>query len=432
MPPESGVAENSTRLELGVISFGAIVALALLSPPLGIYALLAASGAIAVFGVRRERYLVAVLAVAFCLKVLVILVNHRYGVLPPPNAYGHFNNLDRIAAVAGQWPSGIQSALEQYDGKRLINIFPALPFYLLLGKTEAAAQIGVAFYSTGIGILSYSIARHVTTRRRSIFATALVMFWPSIFYRTILLQRETYVVIFMLTGVLIGLRWIYRIRTIEVILLGVVFWALFHTRQQNILIVTLTVAAGVAFGHRNGRYLQSLAGIVAISTTALLVRNSRAFLKVFEVTPEAIYRFGFSRARGDARYLEWLQYETWFDVVLYLPLKTGYFLFGPLPWHITGFARLFAGMSGWALVFMALYSLRSFLRRTDRTEDLFVLGVYLVVGVSAFAIIEFNFGSVFRHRVQFVPVVLVIAAGSLPVVTFESGLPTRPSHLGRT
>jgi len=70
----------------------------------------------------------------------------------------------------------------------------------------------------------------------------------------------------------------------------------------------------------------------------------------------------------------------------------------------------------------ALLSGRGFVLLRAHPEKRATLAAYAISGITAYAIVEMNAGAAFRRRIQFVPIVLLLAVVALTSVSFRQRL----------
>jgi len=336
-------------------------------------------------------------------------VDHAAGILPtPPIAPGHDQNAIELVASwsGGQFFGVIATGLS----KRVLIAHVLAPFYIVLGNSPLAGRIGIAFVSLLIGYLIFLLARHILDRQMSAFAAALVLFWPTILYRSVVLQREILIVVSLLALLWAAIQWLdsFTLSTVAVAIFTTV--TIFTLRKENLFLVAVIVGCVSLVKSRDRPYYLAGVGLLAVPFMTFFVLNFGQFTNFgTTLSPSALDSFAYGRAHGDAAYLIGLHYETWIDVVLYAPIKVFYFLYTPFPWQIRGFTELIVGLSAIALLIATLFVRRGIGILQDHPYYLTVLLSYLVTGIIAYGIIEMNYGAAVRRRIQFVPVLLLLA-----------------------
>jgi len=420
----SRVHPRVTLLLLGVVLvFGALIPV--LRPLILVGVLV---GALA-YASSTDRWLVFVLVAALLARILVILVDVQFGLFFEPPIGG--NHHRRVQQLIAGWQGGqfVDPAIRTSLMKATVAHLLA-PFYLLFSQDPIAGRFGVAVYGSLVGYPVFRIARSFADERSALAATAVALFWPSMLFRSVVYQREVMIVLAMLTVVWVAVRWIDEIRPVDLLVLVPAVWLVFVLREQNIVIVLVTLGVSIAFRNR-GAILPVVTGVLGIALGAFFVITWFEGLARLDLpfSPEAIDAYAHIRARGDAAYLVNLHYRSWLDIVLAAPVKVIYFLYSPLPWQVDSLTDLLAGVSGWGLFVAVLLSGRGFVLLRTHPEKRATLAAYAISGITAYSIIEMNSGAAFRRRIQFVPIVLLLAVIALTSVSFRqrSGQPTRES-----
>lgn len=406
--------EGSYGVEV-FVALGALAGFVLFVESVRVPVLLISILVLGIYALRSGRHVVSVLAFLFLLRALIILVDARTGMLmEPPISMGHHL---RASGLARSWLSGAWFDLpgDKVSLRTLVAYLYA-PFYLVLGESKVVGELASATFGVAAGFVLYLIGREVTDRRTASIALLIVLLWPSLLYRSTVIQREIVVVVLMLTAVLLAVRWVERMRSWEIPLLLVIVWAMFVLRKENLAIIFVTLGTALVLrGRRSPRYLLG-ASVVSLPFLGYFVTHFGSFTGAgTSLTPEALDTYAHARAHGDAAYLTWLHYDSWLDVVTYLPIKVAYFLYSPLPWQIDSVADVLAGVSGLSALLLTVLILRRLLS-VRFSDKVFVLATYLVTGVAAYSIVEMNFGAAFRRRIQFVPVLVLFGVMAISYV----------------
>jgi len=413
----SHLTETTRTSQAWVILIGVSLGTVLAFPVLRLPLLWTASVVVGYVAYRHQQYLIALLAVAFLIRLAALGINTQFEfVVVTGTTEG---NHESAAAFARGLYDG-EITLPERTRTAILSIFHA-PFYLLLGDEYLVGGVSTAFFGTLIGVPTYYIASLVADERASLLATAAVVFWPSVVYRSLAIQREVFVVLMLFTLVYVAVRWVRRPQVRHLLLVVPVIWLLLHFRKENILFIG--ILAGLVIVTRGDFGLSELALLSIGSVTVIFFALNFGELTSYgtTITPEAIDSFAQQRAKGGAVYLENLRYRSWLDIVLLSPVKFVYYTFSPLPWQVRRMIDLLAGLSGWG-VFAAFLLVPTALRRyASRRGKLIVLLGYAVSGLFLYGIMELNYGAAFRRRIAFVSVVVMVAALGISKVSVRYG-----------
>ncbi len=412
--------EARGAVSMTLVGIGSAFGLALTTPMLRfllLFVLVAVGFAV---GYLRKHWLAVILAGSFFTRLLALAVDTQLGMTVVTGAT--MANHQAVGAFASGLTSG-ELVLSSNVRRVILGVLYA-PFYLFLGDQYVVGGIATAFYGTLLGIPVYGIVRQFGDRRAALAATGAVLFWPSIFFRSLIIQRETIIVLSLFVLLYVAVRWVTRVKIAHLTVAIPALWVLFELRQENILLVAiLGILVLVARGEVDAATTTLFAiGSGGVMFFALNFGSLTSFGTT--VSPAAIDAFAHGRAHGSAAYLVNLHYRSWLDIVLYAPIKLGYFLFSPLPWQVSRFVDLLAGVSGWGVFLCCLLVPRAFRQYPAHRRELFVLTGYALIGATLYGIIEMNYGAAFRRRIAFVPIVLILAACVVSRVRLDGTLQT--------
>lgn len=291
------------------------------------------------------------------------------------------------------------------------------PFYVILGHSPVAGRVGIAFISLFIGYLSFRLARHVTDRRTSVLVASVVLFWPTIVYRSIVIQREIVIVVAMLATLWAAVQWLEAITLPSVVTAIAASMTVFTLRKENLVLITAVFGVLFLIKSRDRPYYLIGATLLCIPIFVYFVLNFGSFTGFgTSLTPAALDAFAYGRAHGDTVYLVGLHYRSWLDIILYAPLKIVYFLFTPFLWQVRNVTELFVSMSAIALFAVTVISRRGIALLKEDRDYVLLLLTYASVGITTYAIVEMNYGASVRRRIQFVPILILLAVIGLSTV----------------
>jgi len=385
------------------------------------------TSSIVILAYRLNNYFLTVFSGAFLVRVGLIIVDRTITVLPAdaaPIASGHNR---RAIELVSAWTSGqFSGPLGNITQMRVFVSHVLAPFYIVIGHSPIAGRIAIASVSLLVGYLVFRIARHVTDRSTSLLAASVVLFWPSILIRSVLIQREIISVVALLAVLWAAVQWLDSVTlpTIAVALLATVL--IYTLREENLLLVATMVGVVSLVKSRDRPYYLAGLTLLALPFFAYFALNFGQFTGFgTSVSPAALDAFAYGRAHGDAVYLQGLHYNTWLDVLLYAPIKVFYYLFTPLPWHISNVVELVVGTTALGLLVATILARRGIGMLKHEPYYLTLLLSYLVTGVVAYAIIEMNYGAAVRRRIQFVPILLLLTVIGLSNIELDVRWPTR-------
>jgi hypothetical protein len=272
-----------------------------------------------------------------------------------------------------------------------------------------------AFLNCLIGSLSalfiFYLCRESFDRRSAIVASLLAMFFPSIMLWASINLKDA-LTAFCIVMILWSTLRLQRKFSLLSLLLLLSFITLLGTLRSYLFVLT---SVSVVTSLMIGRFSLSPKGL-ALGLLLML-----AFVGVYQ-------RYGFgsemveaeglktlsnlrsSMAEGNSAYAVDVDVETPLKALTYLPKGLAYFLLAPAPWQIFNLrqALTFPEMLLWyALLPMVWRGIRYALSvRFRPTVVLLSLGVMVTL---AYALVESNLGTAYRHRAQVLMIYLIFA-----------------------
>jgi hypothetical protein len=272
-----------------------------------------------------------------------------------------------------------------------------------------------AFLNCLIGPLSalfiFYLCREIFDRRSAVVASLLAMFFPSIMLWASINLKDalTAFCIVMVLWNTLKLQKTFNLMNFFVLLL---FMTVLGTLRSYLFVLT---GASVVGSLMIGRFNLSPKGLVL----GLLLML--AFVGVYQrygfgsemMEAEGLKTLSYLRnsmAEGGSAYAVDAEVETPLQALTYLPRGLAYFLLAPAPWQIFNLrqALTFPEMLLWyALLPMVWRGARYALRHRFRpTVVLLSLGVMVTL---AYALVESNLGTAYRHRAQVLMIYLIFA-----------------------
>ncbi len=376
----------------------------------------------------RHRIVCNVLVCAFLIRAAAACVH--YWIFPLPFGVADAMEFERMAWNWGQ--EGLWHAFSQFN--------PAASYvYSWLASLLYAATARSPLMLQGINVLGgtlivfhvYLLAKELWGERRSRTIAWFVAFFPFLVQIAAVTHREVSIVYFLTLGVLYLVRWgQYSMLRYLVLAFGAL---LVSTILHGGLVAAILGAGLFVFGSTFGITLKRLfvgrIRIPAFVTVSLIIGAAMgggitigqslqlsSVGNLMSVDVEVLASMAESRAHGEAAYLEGVYPTSFLDVTWQAPLRIVYFLFSPLPWHISSVSHALAliDVVFYIVVFLGLWRSRSFIRNNrGALAALFLLGV----SICAFAVVTSNFGTAMRHRAKFLP--LLAALWAAPVTRIQ-------------
>jgi hypothetical protein len=391
----AGGTDNQLPLALAVVGLGAFLGLLFIN-------------------LRSEkedvRFLCTIFLLGITLRCLIALVTHYF--LPHGTFAlddGRYNQVGLQLAAHWRNEGSFPSYIEHTSQVGWYYVNGAI--YWLFGFVPLVP----AFLNCLIGPLSalfiFYLCRAIFDRKSAVAASLLAMFFPSIMLWASINLKDA-LTAFCIIMVLWKTLQLQRQFTVSNFLFLVFFITLLGTLRSYLFVLT---GASVVGSLMIGRLQVSPRGLLL----GLLLML--AFVGVYN-------RYGFgsemmeaeglktvsylrsSMAEGGSAYAVDAEIETPMQALSYLPKGLAYFLLAPAPWQIFNLrqALTFPEMLLWyALLPMVWRGIRYSLRFHFR-ESVILLSFAVMITL-AYALVESNLGTAYRHRAQVLMVYLIFA-----------------------
>lgn len=287
-------------------------------------------------------------------------------------------------------------------------------FYIIFGDYQILMRLINAFLSVLAVERLYYISNELTGDHRvSRIAAAIMMFYPSFIVYGTLDMRDA-LLLFLSMDIILRLTRHINGKKIVWILFILELLITFALRNQNIVLfsgIILTYFIIVILRLANFRRKVLYLSAIGLALVLLFIFLDR--VQFFDALLSYIKRdMRWRSSFGGSSYLTFIEYNTWADIFYWAPVRFIYFLFGPFPWMITNVFMIYAFLE--VLFFLFCFFL-SFTRHAyavaGRKPKIYIfLLCYAFIGLLGNAIIDSNFGTAIRHRLNYIFIFFVLAA----------------------
>jgi hypothetical protein len=284
----------------------------------------------------------------------------------------------------------------------------------LFGDHEIIIRILNCFLNVLAAERIYRLSREIFgfSNRASFITLCMFCFWPSFLIFSGLNMRDS-LIVFLSVEVLYRFAVYIKLKNGRNLLIAVpTLLILLPLRVQNILLYLLIL---YLYWFLQGRLSFSLKNI----------KPSRAiFLIGFLIIIVIILGDDFNnlflylnaemrgRASGGSAYAVGNIYESWFDILLWSPIRFIYFTFGPFIWQVNNAFMLFASFESMLLLILSLISFHVIRRHQNlRNSRVVVLViVFCLLGLLSNAVVDSNYGTAIRHRMNYIFVFFILSS----------------------
>ncbi len=290
--------------------------------------------------------------------------------------------------------------------------------FRIFGDAPAAPAIVNAFLGAWVVVPVYLLVLQVVRNNHGVarWASALTAFFPSLILWSVLNIREAPTVLAMALVVYAASR--LQDRNDMPALLGVVVGAIVLAISREYLMVLVSGATVAGLLIARGRTpMSSFVAGAALLTLIGLVLQSAGLAENLVLEPSLTrvqaFRTDFTVGAGSAYGLDH-DVSTIQGALRFLPTGLGYFLFAPFPWHTRSFLQsvTLPETLMWYALFPFIVRGAYLGIRHDLRRLAVVLSVLVVVTV-AYALVEGNVGTAYRHRAQLLPLFFILASVGL-------------------
>jgi hypothetical protein len=293
--------------------------------------------------------------------------------------------------------------------------------YLVVG----ASPLTMKALSALAGALSvryvYLVTCEIADARRARVVAALVALWPSHILYSSLSTRDPWVFWLATWTVYALVVWMRTRRASDWLRAGVlsVLTGAFRSHTGLMLaLVLLTMSLTVVWRAATWRLRVPAVAVGALVIVGVVgaLRGVYFFAFIEKFSPAILSQLRQGLAYGSSAFHVDVAYGSWLDVVTFAPVGVLHFLFAPFPWQATNLAQAATALEN--LVFDALFFIAltrwPWVAATPQGPT-WAVALFAAVGVVAFGIVEGNLGTAFRHKMQFLPLLLALLSPAWPV-----------------
>jgi hypothetical protein len=286
--------------------------------------------------------------------------------------------------------------------------------YYIFGDYQILMRLLNCFWGALVADRVYSLTIELSgDKRTALTATLVTLFFPSFIMFCSLDMRDA--VIFFLTAELL-----YRISRLmsgkqmrDIIILGAEMVALYFLRTQYLILFTIITMT--YWFMRSNLYRNSAQRWAVIIVLLLVVWLGYRYLQdmgFFPVLFKTVNADMAWRTAGGSAYLSGVSYESWWDVVRWMPVRMIHFALGPFFWNVNNVFLLLGAIESMILVaIVALAFSREARQIYNRHPRLYLfLLLFAVMGLFSSAVIDSNYGTAIRHKMNFIFIFFIFSA----------------------
>ncbi len=309
----------------------------------------------------------------------------------------------------GPMPARLGESLQV--GYPVINALLSFVF----GPARAAPAVVNLFLGTWLAIPVYYLTVLVVRENRAVarWATVLALFFPSLMLWSVLNVREAPTILAVTLCALFAVRFQRRVDLWDAAGALVFLAVIAFFREYMTVLIGASAGAGILMGKSRSPARSLLLGTAIMGV--LLLTAHEAGLGTTLTQEPSLQRMQYLRqdlalGAGSA-YGQGANVSTVGGAISFLPIGLTYFLLAPFPWSITSGLQavtLPETVLWYLLIPFGLRGLYLALRHDLRAYTI-PLSI-LVVVTFAYAMVEGNVGTAYRHRAQILPLAFILCA----------------------
>lgn len=331
----------------------------------------------------------------------------------------------------GPFPSRIGGTLQV--GYPSINAV----VFLVFGYAKSAPAVLNMFFSVWTAIPVYHLVLDLVRKNRAVarIAAGLTVFFPSLMLWSVLNIREAPTILVLVSAVYFCVR--LQSRPSFAGLAGAVTGLAILTvfREYLTLLLGVAVVAGIVMGRSRSPGRSMVAGtflLVMLAFAAQAFGLGATLAGEPSLDQVQVLRQGFLFEANSA-YGSSADISTPTGALLFLPIGLTYFLLAPFPWAISSTLQavtLPETLVWYALLPLGVWGAWLAIRHDPRMFTIPL--VSLIVVTFAYALVEANVGTAYRHRAQVLPLVFIFCAiGIQDVLALRRARKTREAERER-
>jgi hypothetical protein len=368
---------------------------------------------------KTKNKLYLIIIIAFTLRMVLVILDYSFELLPYGWDTGQFHGTALLIENNIYNFKNLFYNISQSTSVKSYSLFVSF-VYTIFGSYEINIRIINAFLGVLIAREVYDISIYTDLNKEMALKGAfLSVFWPSFIIFTSINMRDALIIFLTLNLIKQFFKFNEHIILNKLIfILDFIF--IFYLRRQNLpLFIFIFIVYFIWQKVKSSAYIFKIISVLGLAVSFfgvlyLLEANIFPLLSFDYIAREMEYR-----TSGGAAYLEWISYNNIFDMIIYLPVRSVYFLFAPFIWDISSnIFIIFAFLESTMLIGIILYTLRNFVvsDKIYNKRILFLL-IFLAIGVMGYAAVTANFGTAIRHKMTFMILIFILISPYFNVIS---------------
>lgn len=288
--------------------------------------------------------------------------------------------------------------------------------FSLIGPQRAFGQYLNVLLGISTVFVIYKTLENLEINPKVIQIVILIAsFFPNSILFSGIFLREIFPTFFVSVSLYFFIKWFKGTRTRN-ILLALLFLGLASTFHSGVIGISLGYIFAYLFYKKESNNFKFSANtilafilIFGIFVLSFTVLNDFLFGKFTDVENiDDIFRTATPSGAGGSAYLKGLEINNLGQFILFIPIKSLYFLFSPFPWDWRGVFDIFTFLFDSMLYMITIYNVVKHIKLLRKRPLTISLVLMLLGAVLIFATGVSNTGTAMRHRQKLLPVFLML------------------------
>lgn len=288
--------------------------------------------------------------------------------------------------------------------------------FSLIGPQRAFGQYLNVLLGISTVFVIYKTLENLEINSKVIQIVILIAsFFPNSILFSGIFLREIFPTFFVSVSLYFFIKWFKGTRTRN-ILLAFLFLGLASTFHSGVIGISLGYIFAYLFYKKESNNFKFSANtilafilIFGIFVLSFTVLNDFLFGKFTDVENiDDIFRTATPSGAGGSAYLKGLEINNLGQFILFIPIKSLYFLFSPFPWDWRGVFDIFTFLFDSMLYMITIYNVVKHIKLLRKRPLTISLVLMLLGAVLIFATGVSNTGTAMRHRQKLLPVFLML------------------------
>lgn len=300
-------------------------------------------------------------------------------------------------------------------------------FFALFGHTEVPIKIVNALVGALVVRYVYLLGRRLYGQSAARRAAVLTAYFPSLILWSAVNIRDVWMILLLTYAAWRGAKLQANGRTRDVLLYAVAVLAVSRLRDYMVYLLLIPPVIGPLIARRGSLGRNFILAAVASVVGLLLIQQGIVGERTeSRLSLEAIALARQNMATGGSAFVPTATITTPAGALLFLPIGLTYFFFSPFPWQITSVLKALALPEMLFLYYLVPSIARGLARAVrERFRESVQMLLLTALIATSYALGSGNVGTMYRHRAQTLPFLLILAgAGATKDRIKASGPPT--------